>query len=151
MTKVIFYGKRGCQGNARQVQVLRAAGHEVVIRDLLGEPWTEHDLRSYFGAKPAAEWFNRSAVRVKSGEIDPDRLNPDEAMALLLADPALIRRPLIEAVGQRDVGWDPQRIAAWIGLGDAATPVGEGCAAADNTAAERTPPATDCRVAQSRS
>lgn len=149
MVQVIFYAKRGCQGNARQVQVLRSAGHEVIVRDLLAEPWTEIDLRGYFGNRPASEWFNRSAVRVKSGEVDPDRLNPDEAMALLLADPALIRRPLIEAEGQRHVGWEPERIAAWIGLGDAMPSVGEGCAAGDVAAAKTASPAMDCEVAKS--
>lgn len=129
MVQVIFYGKPGCQGNARQVKVLQSAGHDVVVRNLLGEPWTDDRLRSFFGDRPAAEWFNRSAVRVKSGEVIPEALSACEAMRLLLADPALIRRPLIEAAGQRQIGWEPERIAAWIGLGDTMAPGREGCAA----------------------
>ena len=128
MVQVIFYAKPGCKGNARQIRVLQASGHDVVVRDLLSEAWTAEELLSYFGDQPVADWINRSAVRVKSGEIDPDGLSADEAMALLLADPALIRRPLIAATGERHAGWEPERIAGWIGLTGAMSPGKEGCA-----------------------
>lgn len=129
MTEVIFYAKPGCQGNARQVRVLQASGHEVVVRDLLTEAWTAERLAGFFGDRPAAEWFNRSAVRVKSGEIVPESLDAAEAMALLLADPALIRRPLMQAAGERHAGWEPEHVARWIGLGGEMSPGKEGCAA----------------------
>lgn len=106
--------------------MLLSASHEVDVRDLLAEPWTEMRLRRFFGNRPAAEWLNRSAVRVKSGEIVPEALSAQEAMALLLADPALIRRPLMEAAGERCAGWEPERIEAWIGLGTAISPGKEG-------------------------
>lgn len=128
MAHVIFYAKPGCKGNARQMQVLRSAGHEVEVRDLLAEAWTKPALLSFFGDRPAAEWLNRSAERVKSGEIIPERLSPAQAMALLLADPALIRRPLIEVAGERSAGWEAERLEAWIGLGSAMSPGKEGCA-----------------------
>lgn len=129
MVEVIFYAKPSCQGNARQMKVLQSAGHHLVVRNLLSEPWTEERLRGFFGDRPPAEWFNRSAVRVKSGEIVPEQLDAAEAMALLLADPALIRRPLLEAEGRRHAGWEPTLLADWIGLGDAMSPGKEGCAA----------------------
>jgi len=129
MVEVIFYAKPGCKGNARQLRVLQASGHDVAVRDLLSEPWTAARLRGFFGERAVADWFNRSAVRVKSGEIVPERLSAEEAMALLLGDPALIRRPLIEAGGQRCAGWEPEHIARWIGLGSQMSPGKEGCAA----------------------
>lgn len=129
MAQVIFYAKPGCKGNARQMRVLRASGHEVVERNLLSERWTTAELLSFFGASSVADWFNRSAVRIKSGEVVPERLSADEAMALLLDDPALIRRPLMEAEGERHAGWEPERIARWIGLGSEMSPGKEGCAA----------------------
>lgn len=128
MVQVIFYMKPGCKGNARQLRVLQASGHDVVVRDLLSETWTAERLRSFFGERKVADWFNRSAVRVKSGDIVPERLTADEAMALLLADPALIRRPLMEANGERRAGWEPERIADWVGLGSEMSPGKEGCA-----------------------
>lgn len=130
MATVTFFGKPGCAGNRRQMELLRASGHTVVECNLLTEPWTDATLRRFFGDLPPSAWFNRSATRVKAGEVEPDRLNAEEAMALLLADPLLIRRPLLEVDGVRAVGWDPDRVAAWIGLNDGVDRGGEGCAKA---------------------
>jgi nitrogenase-associated protein len=128
MVQVVFYAKPGCRGNARQVRVLKSSGHEVLVRDLFAEPWSAAELRSYFGDRPVADWFNRSAVRVKNGEIVPERLSDREAMALLLADHGLIRRPLMQAAGERHAGWEPDLIARWIGLGTSLSPGKEACA-----------------------
>lgn len=117
------------------------------IRDLLTEPWTETRLRGFFGDRPPAEWLNRSAVRVKSGEIIPERLSAEEAMALLLADPALIRRPLLESLGRLQAGWEPERIEAWIGLGTAMSPGKEGCAGGAVRREPADPASRDCRLA----
>ncbi|NJO67648.1 MAG: hypothetical protein HC826_01515 [Rhodospirillales bacterium] len=130
MVEVIFYAKPGCKGNARQLQVLQASGHRVVVRDLLSEPWTAERLHGFFGERKVVDWFNRSAVRIKSGEIVPEHLSAEAAMTLLLDDPALIRRPLMEAAGERRAGWEPEEIARWIGLGSEMSPGKEGCAAA---------------------
>jgi len=116
MANVIFYEKPGCANNARQKQLLETAGHRLDVRNLLDEAWTAEGLRSYFGGRPVAEWFNKAAPRVKRGEIDPARLTAEEALALMLSDPILIRRPLIEALGKRVVGFDQPSIDAWIGL-----------------------------------
>ena len=65
MAKVVFYEKPGCGGNARQKALLRQSGHELDVRDLLSAPWTGETLRSFFGARPVAEWFNGASPRVK--------------------------------------------------------------------------------------
>ncbi len=118
MTIVIFYEKPGCANNARQKRLLRAAGHAVEARNLLAEPWTAERLRAFFGARPTSEWFNRAAPRVKSGEIDPDRIAAADALALMLAEPLLIRRPLMEAGGKLMAGFDLDQIRACLGLPD---------------------------------
>ncbi len=116
MADVIFYEKPGCANNARQKQLLEKAGHRLDVRNLLEERWTAATLRSYLGARPVVEWFNKAAPRVKSGTVDPAGLGAEEALALMLADPILIRRPLIEALGVRVVGFDQAFIDAWLGL-----------------------------------
>jgi len=128
MTRIVFYEKPGCAGNLRQKRLLADAGHTVHARNLLTEPWTAERLRGFFGARPVAEWFNRNAPKVKSGAVVPEALDAESAMALLLAEPLLIRRPLLEANGQREAGFDPPRIHAWLGLGmEAEAPVSEDC------------------------
>ncbi|YAF96096.1 MAG: ArsC/Spx/MgsR family protein [Nodularia sp. CChRGM 3473] len=116
MARVIFYSKPGCKGGVKQKVLLTAAGHEVVAYNLLTEPWTVERLRSFFGDRPVAEWFNRSAPRVKSGEVVPEKLDAQTALVLMLQDPLLIRRPLLEVGDRREVGFDVEQLDAWIGL-----------------------------------
>jgi nitrogenase-associated protein len=136
MARLTFWEKPGCGGNARQRALLAAAGHALVVKSLLAEPWTPERLLQFLGPLPVDQWFNLAAPRVKSGEVNPARLSGEDALALLLAEPLLIRRPLMElaepAEGQvpRMVGFDTERVAAWIGLAPAAPAIGEGCAAA---------------------
>ncbi len=116
MAIITFYEKPGCANNTRQKVLLAAAGHTVQAKSLLTEPWTRERLLQFFGNRPVAEWFNRAAPKVKSGEVVPEALNADTALALMLAEPLLIRRPLIEAERRREVGFDPEMIDAWLGL-----------------------------------
>jgi nitrogenase-associated protein len=136
MTHLIFFEKPGCGGNARQRALLEAAGHTLTRRDLLATPWTRETLLAFLAPLPVADWFNRAAPAVKSGAVVPDVLDAETALARLLAEPLLIRRPLIERTddGSRRVGFDTAAIDAWIGLGAAAPAPGtsprlEGCAA----------------------
>ena len=141
MVRVDFWEKPGCGGNARQKARLRASGHEVIEHDLLAEPWTAERLSAFFGDLPPAAWFNRAAPKVKSGEIVPEALDAAAAMALLLGEPLLIRRPLMRIGEDRLVGFDEAAVDARIGLAPVAAPVGEGCPKGE-AAAPCPPPAT---------
>jgi len=121
---VTFYEKPGCKGNARQKAWLAAAGHTVVAKSLKAEAWTRERLLAFLGALPVADWFNRSAPALKAGEIVPETLKVDEALDLLLENPLLIRRPLLEVDGERQVGFDAAAVDAWIGLKGAELPGG---------------------------
>jgi len=103
---VVFYEKPGCATNARQKRTLEAAGHRLTIRNLLTEPWTSDRLRGYFSEQPVASWFNPAAPRVKSGAINPVALTASAALALLVAEPLLIRRPLLEVEGEKCAGFE---------------------------------------------
>ncbi|MDJ0675039.1 MAG: ArsC/Spx/MgsR family protein [Calothrix sp. MO_167.B42] len=116
MARVIFYEKPGCRNNTKQKTLLTASGHEVVSFNLLTEPWTTERLRSFFGDRSVGEWFNKAAPRVKSGEVIPEKLDAPTALALMVEDPLLIRRPLMEVGNRREVGFEVDKIDAWIGL-----------------------------------
>lgn len=118
MALVTFYEKPGCGTNRKQKAMLAAAGHRLDERNLLAEPWTGERLRGFFGDMPVANWFNPAAPRVKSGEIDPLALDPEEALALMLAEPLLIRRPLIETEGRRCAGFDKEPVLSLLGQTD---------------------------------
>lgn len=130
MTDVIFFQKPGCGTNARQKRALEQAGHLVSVRDLLAEPWTSERLRGFFGTQPLAAWFNPAAPKIKSGAVDPAKLDETSALALLVAEPLLIRRPLIEADGQRCIGFDNPFVAAL--LAGTTNEVGENCSRPDS-------------------
>jgi len=119
VSEVLFFEKPGCINNTRQKALLQSAGHLVIARNLLTEPWTAATLRPFFGDLPVVEWFNRSAPRVRDGEVVPESLGEAEALALMVAEPLLIRRPLMQVAGERMTGFDPERVDAWIGLSDA--------------------------------
>jgi nitrogenase-associated protein len=118
MATVIFYEKPGCAGNARQKRLLAEAGHTVVTRDLLTEAWTSQSLRPFFGDRPVAEWFNKAAPTVKSGEIDPASFDEAAALEAMIAKPLLIRRPLMQVGDRRETGFEPALVEAWIGLAE---------------------------------
>ena len=120
MAIVHFYEKPGCFNNSRQKQILVAAGHLLIVHDLLGQPWAENRqrLRSFFADLPIPQWFNPSAPAIKNGEVDPINASENEALDWMIADPLLIRRPLMEANGRRRVGFDVDNIDAWLGLAD---------------------------------
>ncbi|MFT4279274.1 MAG: ArsC/Spx/MgsR family protein [Rhodopseudomonas sp.] len=131
MAHVVFYEKPGCVGNARQKALLTASGHELDVRNLLAEPWTAQTLRPFFGDKPLAAWFNQSSPKVKAGTIDFAVLSEDAALELMIDDPLLIRRPLMQSGDRREVGFDQAVVDAWLGLQSGGPRVFDGCAMDD--------------------
>lgn len=116
MATVYFYEKPGCVNNTRQKKLLAAAGHQVVARNLLTEVWQPEHLRSFFGELAVRDWFNYSAPAIKHGEIEPDKLTEQETLALMMENPLLIRRPLMQVGDTLMAGFDQQAVDNWIGL-----------------------------------
>jgi len=111
-----FFEKPGCLTNQRQRALLTSLGHRLTVRDLLSEPWTPARLRPFFGERPVAGWFNPAAPRVKSGEVVPDGLGEAAALALMLADPLLICRPLLETPWGLNAGFEPGPVLDALGV-----------------------------------
>jgi len=116
MATVIFYEKPGCINNTRQKKLLAAAGHQVVAKNLLTEVWQPNRLRAFFGELAVRDWFNVSAPAIKYGEIEPDKLTEQEALELMLENPLLIRRPLMQVGDSLMAGFDQQAVDNWLGL-----------------------------------
>jgi len=119
MATIVFYEKPGCGNNTKQKVWLAASGHTVLAKNLLTEKWSAERLRPFFGELPVAQWFNPSAPRVKSGEVNPAAQNEQTALDLMMAEPLLIRRPLMDVEGELRVGFDSDTVRAWVGLNDA--------------------------------
>ncbi len=116
MAKVIFWEKPGCIGNKKQKAILLASGHELEVRDLLSQNWTAEELRPFFGDKPVADWFNMTNPDVKAGIIKPAEVSEEQALQMMVAEPLLVRRPLLQVGDERVCGFDVDTVNAWIGL-----------------------------------
>ena len=135
MAHVIFYEKPGCGGNARQKALLLASGHRVDARNMMTEAWCVSSLRPFFGEKPVKDWFNTASPRVKSGEVDPEAMQPEAALLMMIADPTLIRRPLMRVDDRCESGFDQALVSAWIGLAPANEKVSDTCIRSTTTSA----------------
>jgi nitrogenase-associated protein len=124
MATVTFFEKPGCKGNLRQKTLLAAAGHTVQAKNLKTEAWTAERLLAFLGSLPVADWFNRAAPAIKAGEIVPEQLSAETALGLLLENPLLVRRPLMEVGEERMVGFDIPAVDAWLGLKNVELPEG---------------------------
>jgi len=143
-------GERRVAATPETVRKFIALGAEFAVESGAGETASVADS-DYADAGatdaaplPVAQWFNRAAPRVKSGEIVPEQLGADAALALLLAEPLLIRRPLMQRTddGTRLVGFDTAEVERFVGAGSGAGNVPaslEGCAAVAPRAACPTP------------
>lgn len=116
MSVITFYGKPGCLTNRKQKALLRQAGFELELVDLLEHPWQAEELASFFAGRPVAEWFNRAAPLVRDGHVDPEVLGAEDALSMLLAEPILIRRPLLDYRGLRSAGFDLAQIQEMLGV-----------------------------------
>ena len=116
MSNIVFWEKPGCKGNARQKEILIASGHELDVRNLLTELWTVEQLKRFFGTRPVAQWFNPSNPLVKAGEIDPDDIVGADALTMMMNEPLLIVRPLMQVGDERLAGFDTDEVHNWIGL-----------------------------------
>jgi nitrogenase-associated protein len=116
MAIITFYEKPGCAGNNRQKELLVRSGHSLVVLDLLSHPWNSKELRPFLGGKPANECFNAAAPDVRDGFINPSSFSDEEAMALMVANPLLIRRPLMVIEGRYFQGFDTALLQSVISL-----------------------------------
>ncbi len=114
MASIIFYEKPGCVNNTKQKALLEAAGHEVIAKNLLTETWTSERLCNFFKGYLVSEWFNRAAPKVKSGDIIPEEIQANEAIQLMIADPLLIRRPLMQIDQEYVLGFNPENMQPWL-------------------------------------
>ncbi len=116
MAGIIYFGKPNCINNQKQISILKAAGHEVREHDICSYPWTTEVLRRFFGQLPVCEWFNLTAPAIKSRTMDVNALSDGQALAAMIQDPLLIRRPLMEIDGRPLCGFRIEQLDRQIGL-----------------------------------
>ncbi|AJQ94886.1 ArsC/Spx/MgsR family protein [Gynuella sunshinyii] len=120
MAHITFFQKPGCINNRRQLQWLQSSGHEVHPENLLQQPWTAERLMAFFDERPLSECFNQTAPAIKSGQLNPEHLSHEDALAAMIQDPILIKRPLMIIDHTHYIqGFDQQQLHQLIGLSTA--------------------------------
>lgn len=99
---MILYGLSTCDTCKRALKTLKAAGREVTFRDIRADPLTEAEI-----ARLTAEFgdrlVNRQSVTWRGFS---DFLKASEPEAQIAAQPAVMKRPVIENQGTFYLGWD---------------------------------------------
>lgn len=107
---MILYGIPTCDTCKAALKALRGAGHEPVFRDLRAEPLTEADwapLVAEFGSN----LINKTSPSYRSFN---DYLKASETEAQLIANPTVMKRPLIREGAKMTLGWDGKAQAEWL-------------------------------------
>ena len=116
--KMEFFEKPGCINGEKQKRILQAAGHELQLLDILSFPWTMELLLPFVAGKEPAAMMNFTAPAIKRGEIVPAELSFNEALALMVSHPILIKRPLIRIADLSLQGFTDPRLKPYLGSWD---------------------------------
>ncbi|MEW7983577.1 MAG: nitrogenase-associated protein [gamma proteobacterium symbiont of Phacoides pectinatus] len=103
--ELLFWQKPGCEGNRRQLKLLHQQGFKPRVLSLFEQHWTASELKSFFSGKPLTDWFNTSAPAIKCGTINLETLDEDMALLMMVNDPILIRRPLMQYGSLKQAGF----------------------------------------------
>ena len=107
---MILYGISTCDTCKKAVKDLTAAGHSVTFRDVRAEPLSSAEIDRLvmeFGDR----LINKSSTTYRGfGEF----LKASDSEAQLAAQPAVMKRPVIEQDGVLTLGWDEAVQARWL-------------------------------------
>ncbi len=115
--EIIFYEKPGCQGNKRQKALFESYGLKLNVRSILETKWSKEELKSFFKGLTMDEIFNKFAPQIKNNQIDLAKIkDQNEAIELMVLEPILIKRPLLEIDGIKICGFDTKQISRISGI-----------------------------------
>ncbi len=90
-------------------------GVELNERDFFKDGFSEAELRDLLGDTNPADVFSWRSPSARKLGLDRDTASPDELIHLMIDEPRLIRRPLIQVEGQLVVGTDKKAMAEAFG------------------------------------
>lgn len=84
---------------------MRGSKVEVVERDFFKEPFSKSELEKLIGDRPIAEFISTRAKSYKTTGWDKKPPTKQQAIAAMLKDPTLLRRPILVSGKQLVIGW----------------------------------------------
>ena len=85
---------------------LSQKGIELEERDFFQERFSEDELRALIGNRSPADFFSWNSPSFKKLGVSRDALDDDRLIELMVGEPRLIRRPLIQVGNDLIVGTD---------------------------------------------
>jgi arsenate reductase-like glutaredoxin family protein len=73
---------------------------EIDARDFFLDRFTEEEFRTLIGDQDPAEFFSWASPTFRKLEVERDSLDASELVRMMMQEPRLIRRPLIEVDGR---------------------------------------------------
>jgi arsenate reductase len=108
-----LYGIPNCDTVKKARAWLVARGSAHVFHDYKKEGVDPARLRAWVDELGWEKVLNRAGTTFrKLPDADKTDLDADKAIALMLAQPSMIKRPLLDLGGERLIGFDPARWAA---------------------------------------
>ena len=107
---VALYGIRNCDTMKKAWTWLDSHGVAYAFHDYKKEGVTPEKLREWAGQVGWEVLLNRAGTTFKKlPDADKQGLNEDRAIALMSAQPSMIKRPVLEANGRLLVGFKPEQ------------------------------------------
>ncbi|GHE06315.1 arsenate reductase [Defluviimonas sp. 20V17] len=106
---MILYGIATCDSCKKARKALEGAGRDVTFRDIRATPLTEAEWAPFI-AEFGDALVNRKSTTWRGLS---DWLRESETEAQLLAQPTLMKRPLIAEDDKMTLGWDAKSQAVW--------------------------------------
>lgn len=115
MTGRFLYVKAGCSTCNRARDALRGWGVAFTERDLFRHPLEEPELRELAALASLRDLFSDRSPSVRARGLLPDELSEAAMLAEMLAEPRLIRRPLLRVGTRLVIGLDPAAMREALG------------------------------------
>ena len=90
---------------------LSQKGVELDERDFFDDRFSEEELRHLIGERSPSEVFSWNSPSFRKLGIDRESLDDDRLIAMMLNEPRLIRRPLVQVGGKLMVGTDTEALS----------------------------------------
>ena len=94
---------------------LSQKGVDLDERDFFQDGFTEDELRALIGDRSVSVYFSYNSPSFRKMGLDRDKLSDDQLLTMMIQEPRLVRRPLIQAEGKLVVGTDKKAMAEVFG------------------------------------
>jgi arsenate reductase len=106
MGEIILFGLKNCDTCKKALKTLSAAGLEVHFVDIRAGADLAEKVPAWLLAVGAEALVNKRSTTWRGlGGVERDKADDERAASLLIDNPTLIKRPVIESGDQVHVGW----------------------------------------------